>query len=62
MEEVIIDVDEAGKVTVSARGIKGIACKDATRAVERALGEVEERRATGEMHERPQEVRHGQRG
>ncbi len=38
MPQVIIDITPDGETTVEARGFQGVQCKDATSALERALG------------------------
>ena len=55
-QELEIVVDRDGRVQVPVKGVKGGACTDLTRALEAALGDVEERRLTAEYHEQPVEV------
>ena len=38
MPQVIIDITPDGETTVEARGFQGAQCRDATSALERALG------------------------
>ena len=38
IEEVDITIGKDGKVEISVRGVKGMACLDLTRALEEALG------------------------
>ena len=38
MKEIIVTVDKEGKAEVEAMGFKGSGCKDATKAIEKALG------------------------
>ena len=38
MPQVIIDITPEGETTVDAQGFQGAQCKDATRAIENALG------------------------
>ena len=38
MPQVIIDITPDGETTMEARGFQGAQCKDATSALERALG------------------------
>ena len=40
MPQIVITIDAEGKATVDAHGFKGSGCKDATAAIERALGVV----------------------
>lgn len=40
MPEVIITIGPEGQTTVEAKGYKGASCKEATAAIERALGTV----------------------
>lgn len=46
-----ITVDPAGKSTLQTQGFAGQGCKDASRFLERALGQVTSDRATPEMHQ-----------
>lgn len=43
MEEMEIIIDKNGKVNIEVKGVKGPSCKDLTRELEEALGEVEKR-------------------
>ena len=38
MPQIIIDIKPGGQTTVDAQGFKGAQCKDATKAIEKALG------------------------
>ncbi|MCH7725338.1 MAG: DUF2997 domain-containing protein [Planctomycetes bacterium] len=38
MPQIIIDIKPDGQTTVDAQGFKGTQCKDATKAIEKALG------------------------
>ena len=40
MPAIIIDITPDGETTVEAQGYRGVHCLDATRAIERALGET----------------------
>lgn len=42
MQEVIIDIDPAGNVKVEGKGFVGSECQAVTRAIEEALGDVEQ--------------------
>jgi hypothetical protein len=46
--EIIVSPD--GKTTIQTRGFEGASCRDATRLLEHALGQVEEERLTSEFH------------
>ena len=50
-EQVIIDIAPDGAVSVTAQGIKGAACKDATRQIEAALGKVTADKPTDELYQ-----------
>lgn len=47
-----IIVNPAGQTTVQTKGFSGATCRDASRALENALGLVEQDRPTAEMYER----------
>jgi hypothetical protein len=47
-------VSPKGQTRITARGYVGPSCRDATRALEQALGAVESDRPTAEMHEAEQ--------
>lgn len=51
MEELLIQVNPDGSIQITVKGIKGRACKDVTRQIERALGHVVSDKPTSEMHE-----------
>lgn len=51
MAEIKIRIGKDGKVNLSVAGVKGGACKDLTKALEKALGLVESTKATSEMYE-----------
>lgn len=50
METHTIVIDQDGAPTITVNGVKGKACKDLTRAVEKALGSVTSDQPTQEMH------------
>ncbi|HEY8504801.1 MAG TPA: DUF2997 domain-containing protein [Gemmataceae bacterium] len=56
-EEIEIEIDAAGKVTVRTKGIKGASCLEAVEALVRILGREESRELTPEYYEQPVEVR-----
>jgi len=58
VEQLIIVVDPDGLVAIEVRGVKGKSCKDVTRQIERALGEVISDRETPEIRDTQQEVKH----
>lgn len=51
-EEIIIEISPEGETTVGVKGVKGTACRDLTRNLEKALGTVTEDKHTAEMTER----------
>jgi len=55
-EEIIIEISPAGEVKISTRGFKGKACKDATKKLEEALGEVERDQETEEFYQQSQKI------
>jgi len=46
--EIIISTD--GRTTIQTKGFAGPSCRDATRLLEQALGQVSEERLTPEFH------------
>jgi hypothetical protein len=50
-KEIKITIDRDGKVTFEAHGIKGSQCLNLTDHLEQGLGEVIERRRTGEFYQ-----------
>ena len=50
MKKIIVTLVD-GKATVKADGYKGETCKDATRLIEKALGQIIEDTPTSEMYE-----------
>jgi Protein of unknown function (DUF2997) len=50
-EELDIEIDAAGKVTVRTKGIKGEACLDVVEAIARLIGREESRALTPEYYE-----------
>jgi hypothetical protein len=50
-EEIVIDIDPQGNVTVEGKGFAGADCVKLTAALEEALGDVEERRLKPEYHQ-----------
>lgn len=57
-EELEIEIDPSGKVTVRTRGIKGPACMDYADLMARIVGREESRQTTAEFYESSQvEVR-----
>jgi hypothetical protein len=54
MKEIKIRIGKDGKINLSVAGVKGGACKDITKALEKALGMVESTKATPEMYEQQQ--------
>lgn len=52
MEELEIMIDPEGNVSVRVKGVKGERCEDATREMEDAPGDLEERKHTDEYYQR----------
>ena len=52
MEQVTVDIDKDGNVTVGAEGVKGPDCEKLTAAIEEALGDAAKRTLTAEHRER----------
>lgn len=50
-EELEIEIDAAGKVTVKTHGIKGASCLEVVEALARLLGREESRELTPEYYE-----------
>lgn len=50
MEKIILNIDQAGNVTVETKGIKGKSCVDASRFIEEALGNTTELKRTSEYY------------
>ena len=50
-EEIEIEIDAAGKVTIQTKGIKGSSCLDAIAALVRIIGREESKELTAEFHE-----------
>jgi hypothetical protein len=48
---ITIEIDAQGNPTITTSGFAGRACRDATRDLERALGQVQTDRDTPEMHQ-----------
>ena len=46
-----IIIDTKGEATVQTKGFAGTTCKDASRFIERALGEVRQDTPTAEMYQ-----------
>ncbi len=50
MEEIIIDVDDAGEVEVKTHGFKGKGCMKASAFIEEALGKIASVKKTAEYY------------
>lgn len=50
-EELEIEIDRSGKVTMRTRGIKGAACMDYADLLARIVGREEQREKTAEYYE-----------
>jgi len=57
MEQIIVTISPSGEVQVSVNGVKGKRCKDLTKNLESALGNVKETHTTREYNEHEQEQR-----
>jgi len=51
MAEIKIRIGKDGKFKLAVNGMKGSICKDLTKGLEKALGQVVESKATSEMYE-----------
>jgi len=51
MKTITIDIDTEGNVKVEAHGYQGHGCKDATFALEQALGKVTEDKPKAELYQ-----------
>jgi len=51
MPQVTIIIDADGQATVDAQGLRGASCKEATAAIERALGVVKDDQKKPEFHQ-----------
>jgi hypothetical protein len=56
-EELEIEIDATGKVTVRTKGIKGAACLDVVEALARLIGREAARQLTSEYYEQAVEAR-----
>jgi len=61
MKEITIEISPSGETKVSAKGFKGSSCRDATRELEKALGNVSADNATGELYEQPERIQNRNR-
>jgi len=50
MKEIKIVIGKDGKTNIDVAGVKGGACKDLTKAIEKALGSVETSKKTEEFY------------
>lgn len=61
-EEIIVVIDQTGEPSLEVNGVKGKMCKDFSKALENALGEVTKDTVTGEYYETPRaDIRNKQR-
>ncbi len=56
MEEIVIRISSDGKINLNVNGVKGSACKDLTKSLEKSLGTILETQNTGEYYEQEVEV------
>jgi hypothetical protein len=54
MHTITLIIDNKGGLKISVDGLKGTACKDATKTLERALGTVKDDQKTSEFYQQPQ--------
>lgn len=54
MKTIIFTINDSGEVTEETKGFIGKSCQDATKAYEKALGEVENEELTPEYYNREQ--------
>lgn len=52
-EEIIVIIDQNGEPAVEVNGVKGKSCKDFSKALEQALGDVTKDTVTKEFYEQP---------
>ncbi|HMK45212.1 MAG TPA: DUF2997 domain-containing protein [Methanocella sp.] len=57
MQELEVNIDREGNVTVKVKGVKGTGCTELTKALEESLGDVRDRKFASEYYEKPREVR-----
>jgi len=50
LEKIILNIDQAGNVTVETKGVKGKGCLDVSKFIEEALGNTTEIKRTGEYY------------
>ncbi len=50
MKKIKVHVDKEGKIKITTEGFGGVACKDATRELEKALGSVSKETLTDEFY------------
>jgi hypothetical protein len=55
-EELEIEIDKTGKVTMRTKGVKGPACMDLADLVAQIVGREESREKTREFHESSEQV------
>lgn len=51
MKKIKVKIDTSGNIQIAVEGVKGRACKDLTKGLEKALGRVTADRPTSEMNE-----------
>ena len=62
MEEITVEISPSGDVKISVKGVKGKSCKELTKNLEEALGDVKESKTTREYNENVQQARVVNRG
>ena len=56
LQELVIQVDREGNVTLHVRGVKGEKCTQITRKIEETLGNVVEKTLSGEFYQERERV------
>ena len=56
MQEIKITIGEDGKVNLDVSGVKGSACSDLTKSIEKALGRVEVSKKKSEFYQQASTV------
>jgi len=58
-EEIEIEIDAKGKVTVRTKGIKGPSCLDVSEMLAKIIGREESRQLTSEYYENEEHIQSG---
>lgn len=57
-DKMTISISPTGDVQVKVDGVKGASCKDVSKAIEKALGQVTSDKLTSEYYETPVNAQH----